>query len=288
MCTGFFVSARYGLMLLMNILYNYVINGAFEHRMSPLDRGLSYGDGVFRTFKVLSGQPIDWELHYQKLVNDCSVLGIVCPSAELLTNDLAMLFDEKLSGVAKIIITRGEGERGYAPPAVTSPTRIVIKSELPQYPAQNFNQGVKLYQCNTRLAHQPLLAGVKHLNRLENVLARAEWQAPEFVDGVVMDYEDSVIECTSANIFIRVGDVLMTPELSACGVAGVTRQKILELAGALSLTAVVKKIALADILYADEMVICNSLYGAWQVNTFQNKTWQVGALASDLRRLLNA
>jgi 4-amino-4-deoxychorismate lyase len=274
-------------MVMMNIQYNYVINGGFEHRMSPLDRGLSYGDGVFRTLKVLSGSPVDWVMHYQKLLSDCSAIGIVCPSPELILNDIDLLFKSEETGVVKIIITRGEGERGYAPPAVTSPTRIVLRSELPQYPSEYFNHGVKLFSCNTILSSQPKLAGVKHLNRLENVLARSEWQGPEYVDGVMLDAQGNVIECTSANIFIRIDKTLMTPDLSNSGVAGVTRQRILDIAESLLLTPVIKTLKLTDVLYSDEMVICNSLYGAWQVRDFQTKHWQVGDLARNLRRLLN-
>ena len=275
-------------MLNMNIQYNYVINGGFEHRLSPLDRGFSYGDGVFRTLKVLSGQPMEWALHYQKLLGDCSALGIVCPSAELLQSDLGLLFGEADSGVAKIVITRGEGERGYAPPAVTSPTRVVLKSPLPTYPSQHFDEGVKLYACNTRVSHQPLLAGVKHLNRLENVLARSEWQDPECVDGVMLDADGYVVECTSANLFIRAKHTLITPALTRCGVAGVTRQRVLDFAPVLSLSPVVKPVTLDELLQADEVMICNSLYGAWQVRAFQQQRWPAGRLAVDVRRLLSA
>lgn len=272
----------------MNIQYNYVINGGFEQRLSPLDRGLSYGDGVFRTFKVLSTEPVDWELHYHKLRHDCTALGIVCPTPELLLNDLELLFDEVKSGIAKIIITRGEGERGYAPPAVTLPTRVVLRSSLPQYPSHYFTEGVSLYACNTKLSHQPLLAGVKHLNRLENVLARSEWQSPDYVDGLMLDVTGHVIECTSANLFIRKGDTLMTPSLDQCGVSGVTRARILDLASALLLSPKVSALKLSDIFDADEMVICNSLYGAWQVRAFQQREWVKGTLAEDIRRLLQA
>lgn len=270
----------------MNIQYNYVINGGFEQRLSPFDRGLSYGDGVFRTFRVLSSMPQDWDLHYSKLRDDCCALGIVCPAPELLLNDLTLLFGEHKSGVAKIIITRGEGERGYAPPAVTTPTRIVLRSFFPQYPSHYLTEGVNLYACITRLSHQPLLAGVKHLNRLENVLARAEWQSPDYVDGVMLDNIGNVIECTSANIFVRKGDMVFTPPLDQCGVSGVTRGRILEVLPKLSLCPAIKVLKIDDVTEADEMVICNSIYGAWQVRAYQQRIWTMGSLAYDLRRLL--
>lgn len=270
----------------MNRRHTYLINGGAEDAMSPLDRGLSYGDGVFRTFKVVDCLPVNWPIQYQKLVADCGAIGIVCPSAELLIAEIQMLFDLDEIAVAKIIITRGIGERGYAPPAVTTPTRIVIKSLMPDYPASHFNEGVALYTCRTPVANQPMLAGIKHLNRLENVLARAECRDPSFVDGVMMDVDGNVIECTSANLFVRIGSHLYTPDLSKAGVAGVTRQRILDIAHYLHLIAEIKVLGLQEVLTADEVVICNSLYGAWQVRRIANQVWPTGKLASEIRELL--
>ena len=117
----------------MDHTHTYLINGDFNQAISPLDRGFAYGDGIFRTMVMRSGLPVNWPLHYQKLVADCAAIGIVCPSAELLMSDFLQLFsiediDSKKQEVAKIMITRGEGERGYKPPAVTTPTRVIIRS----------------------------------------------------------------------------------------------------------------------------------------------------------------
>lgn len=274
----------------------YLINGSFDQTISPLDRGFAYGDGVFRTMLMRNGLPDFWPTHYQKLVADCSAIGIVCPSAELLMSDLQQLFSVDEIAVAKIIITRGEGTRGYTPPAITAPTRVVIKSKMPDYPQDNFSVGVNLCICNTRLAIQPKLASIKHLNRLENVLARMEWQdanvASGIVEGILLDMEDHVIECTSANIFARFGDKLVTPDLSFCGIAGITRQHILDIAHTLSLAPIVEKFDLNKLYQADEMIISSSLYGAWQVLSIQNlenipqQTWPSSHLAAQLRSAL--
>ena len=273
----------------------YLINGSFDDAISPLDRGFAYGDGVFRTLVMRNGIPDYWHSHYQKLVADCSAIGIVCPSAELLMDDLQQLFllDELM--VAKIIITRGEGNRGYTPPAITAPTRVMIKSNLPEYPEVHFTEGVHLCVCETRLATQPKLAGIKHLNRLENVLARMEWQdaniANGIVEGVMLDMEDAVIECTAANIFARFGDTLITPALNSCGIAGITRQRILDIAHTLSLKTFIERLDLNKLYSADEMIICSSLYGAWQVRSIQQanieqKSWPAGKLAANIRAAL--
>jgi len=266
--------------------HSYLINGSFDNLLSPFDRGFAYGDGVFRTFVMRDGMPDNWPLHYQKLVADCAVINIVCPSAELLMSDLQKLFFPDETAVVKIIVTRGEGEHGYTPPPITMPLRVVIKSALPRYPEENFNQGVRLQICNARLASQPKLAGVKHLNRLENVLARMEWNDPTFAEGLMLDTNDDVIECTSANIFARFGDTLMTPQLHQCGVAGVTRQRIIDVAYTLSLKIAVETFKLEKLLSADEVIICNSLYGAWQVKEIRQKTWLSESLAADIRAAL--
>jgi 4-amino-4-deoxychorismate lyase len=271
--------------------HSYLINGSFDQAISVFDRGFSYGDGVFRTMKIRNGLPVSWPFHYQKLVADCAAIGIVCPSAELLMGDLQKLFEkelfsEDLTQVAKIIITRGEGERGYAPPVITVPTRVVIKSSLPQYAESNYDKGVQLHVCDIKLAAQPKLAGIKHLNRLENVLARMEWREEFIFDGLLLDQAGNVIECTMSNVFARFGSELLTPDLSLCGVSGITRQRILGLGGVLGLNVGVKSLTLAQILQADEIIICNSLFGAFQVIQINNKTWPQQDLAVKIRAVV--
>ena len=268
--------------------HSYLINGSFEQAISVFDRGFSYGDGVFRTMKIHNGLPVSWPFHYQKLVADCAGIGIVCPSAELLMSDLQKLFEQELfsdntTQVAKIIITRGEGERGYAPPVITVPTRVIIKSEFPHYAASNYERGVQLHVCNIRLAAQEKLAGIKHLNRLENVMARMEWREDYIFDGLLLNNTGNVIECTTSNVFIRYGNEMITPDLSMCGVSGITRQRILGLGGVLGLAILIKSVTLEQLLQADEVIICNSLFGAFQVTAIDNKVWPLQNLATKIR-----
>ena len=276
----------------MDYTHTYLINGDFNQAISPLDRGFAYGDGIFRTMVMRGGLPVNWPLHYQKLVADCAAIGRVCPSAELLMSDFLQLFsiediDSKKQEVAKIMITRGEGERGYKPPAVTTPTRVIIRSAMPQYAKESYAGGVQLHVCNTRLSSQVKLAGVKHLNRLENILARMEWRDEGVFDGVLLDQQGNVIECTMSNIFARFDKVLVTPDLSECGVAGITRQRICDVSSALNLTAEVAPLSLSRMLQADELIICNSLYGVFQVSKIGDTTWGQQALAKTFRNLLS-
>ena len=276
-------------MLAMQIKHTSLVNGSFSAPISPLDRGFAYGDGVFRTIKIINGLPEHWPMHYQTLFADCSAIGIVCPSADTFISDFKKIFDvDEFSAVVKIIVTRGEGERGYNPPAITMPMRVMIKSSMPDYPEVNFSEGVELHLCDTRIAHQPKLAGIKHLNRLDNVLARMEWHDPKVAEGVMLDMEGNVIECTAANIVARYGDTLITPKLDQCGVAGITRKQILAHAKRLELNTAIERMNLKDLHSADEVVICNSLFGAWQVRKLAGQQWAKQSLAEKLRKALHA
>jgi len=271
----------------MQSQHDYLVNGRRESSISPFDRGFAYGDGVFRTLSTKGGQVLSWRRHLIRLQTDCNALGIVCPSEEVLLADIAKLLTGAEDCVIKIIITRGESERGYAVPPLAQPTRVVIKAMFPAYPEQYFSDGVALHLCQTRLAHQPRLAGIKHLNRLENVLARMEWVDAQVADGLLLDLDGNVIECTMSNLFIRLGDTLITPDLSRCGVAGITRERILEIAPDLGYTAEIKHVRLSELMDADEILICNSLYGAWNVRRLADRIWPLGVLAAKLREKLS-
>jgi len=260
-----------------------MINGKREACLSPLDRGFSYGDGVFRTFPVKNNVPVNWDRHYTRLRDDCNALRIVCPLASVLLNDIEHLCQGLDACAVKIIVTRGESGRGYAVPPLAQPSRVVIRSPMPDYPVGNSHHGVALHLCETRLGLQPALAGIKHLNRLENVLARMEWLDPALAEGLMLDAAGYVIEGTMSNVFMRLGSRVLTPDLSECGVAGVTRQRILELLPTLGYTVAIEKIPLDVVYTADEVVICNSLLGVWQVRYLTGHRWPEGGLATTLR-----
>lgn len=265
--------------------HQFLINGKPDAALTPLDRGFAYGDGVFRTMPVRQGQPIGWRRHYRKLNDDCNALSIVCPSEELLLSDIERLASQE-DCVIKIVVTRGESARGYAVPPLAQPSRSVMKSSLPSYPHHYATEGVRLHLCKLRLGAQPRLAGIKHLNRLENVLARMEWRDKQIADGLLMDMAGNVIECTMSNIFMRQGQHIVTPDLSQCGVSGVTRERLIELLPSLGYTVEAAAFGLDALLQADEVIICNSLFGIWQVRQLESHTWQAGKLAEQLRPLL--
>jgi 4-amino-4-deoxychorismate lyase len=264
-----------------------LVNGAVTNSVAALDRGLAYGDGVFRTLAIRKGKPQYWPLHFRKLAHDCAALSIPCPPQEVLAGELNQLARESPDCAAKIIITRGTGVRGYAPPVPASPTRIVLSAGLPEHPVEFARNGIRVHICSTRVSIQPRLAGVKHLNRLENVLARAEWDDPAVGEGLVLDADDHVVSGTMSNLFIVEDGGLITPELSRCGVAGVTRERIMSAAKIHKVSCREESVSRARFFEAQEAMVVNSLIGVWQVRFCGGTTWQAGAIAARVREWLD-
>ena len=242
-----------------------LINGAPGNTINAEDRGLAYGDGVFRTLRMQAGRPFCWERQFAKLQRDCSAIRISCPSALVLSSELQQLGKTQAEGVGKIIITRGVSTRGYAPAAQSEATRIVSVTHAAAYPADYAKQGVRVHVCKMRLGHQLLLAGIKHLNRLENVLAASEWQDKDMPEGLLSDMSGNVISGTRSNLFMLRGNILYTPNLSRCGVAGVQRDRVMDWAKQHGVTCNVADFHMDELLGADEIFLVNSVFGLWPV-----------------------
>ncbi len=245
-----------------------LVNGLPSGSVNAEDRGLSYGDGVFRTLQIRRGAPASWLRHYFKLKRDCDALKIICPPIDLLFAELQSLCASQQDCVAKIIITRGVGQRGYAPTACEDATRIISISATPRYDPNYFSAGIALHVCQLKLGHQPLLAGIKHLNRLENVLAARECQEANFPEGLLEDECGLVISGTRSNLFVLHGGTLYTPDLSQCGVAGVQRERVIAWADKHGLPCIIKQINMDELLNADEIFMVNSVFGLWPVREF--------------------
>ena len=256
------------------------VNSQPSDCIKALDRGLMYGDGVFRTLLVRNGRLLDWPRHYAKLQSDCSALGIQCPLEAVLAGEAEEITRAEPDCVLKIVVTRGEGRRGYAISDNVDPTYILITSVTPSYPDHYYTNGVKVHQCTLRLSHQPRLAGVKHLNRLENVLARQEWDDPQIAEGLLMDQAGNVIEGTMSNVFMFLENALWTPDLSQCGVAGVQRDRIIEAAKSINIPVIIEAIPMARLLQAEELFLCNSIFGIWPVEEFAGKSWHPGQITA--------
>lgn len=265
-----------------------LVNGIPGNTISIRDRGLLYGDGVFRTLRLFRGTAQHWPLHYQKLQHDCHALGIACPGFELLSAELDGLLASHPDGVVKLIVTRGMGMRGYVPTKGIESTRIWDVSPLPQYPSDNVTRGVKARICDVRLSIQPKLAGIKHLNRLENVLAAAESDDAEIAEGLMLDAEGHVVEGTRTNLFLVAQGKLVTPELSRCGVAGVQRERVMAWAARHDVSLEVRDVSQDEVLQADELFLVNSVIGLWPVRELQRRQWNAFPLATVIARYLES
>lgn len=262
-----------------------LVNGIAGNTISIRDRGLLYGDGVFRTIRATKGRARCWSLHYLKLQHDCQKLDIACPDEALLLAELDQVLANHSDGIVKLIVTRGEGARGYTPPLDALPTRIWDFSPLPDYPTEWVVRGVKAHVCELRLSAQPRLAGIKHLNRLENVLAAAELQDAQTLDGQVaegllLDAEGHLIEGTRSNLFMVSQGHLITPDLSSCGVAGIQRGRVMAWALQHGVRLQVRNFTLYEALQADELFLVNSVIGLWPVCELQGRRWEAFPLAA--------
>ena len=259
-----------------------IVDGIPQETIPATDRGFAYGDGVFRTLALRDGKPRFWARHYAKLSSDCAALGFSCPSRDVFERDIALIASGSAEAAIKIVVTRGSGQRGYRHPEVCRPLRVVFSSPMPTYPGINVQTGVNARICSTRLGDQPLLAGVKHLNRLEQVLARGEWTDPALAEGLMLDGGGNVICGTMSNLFIVEGQALSTPALDRCGVAGVTRAVLIEEAGRRGIACNVEAVPLLRVMDADALVLSNSIFGVWSVKSLEGHEYVGSALATSM------
>lgn len=246
------------------------------------DRGLLYGDGLFETLCVRGGRIRLLARHLQRLAWSCDRLGIVIPDGEALRGELLSAAQTLGDGILKLIVTRGAGGRGYRPARDMQPTLRLTSHALPDYPPEWRRDGIRVRWCETRLGRNPALAGMKHLNRLEQVMARREWDDPAIVEGLMRDSEGNVIEGTMTNLFCVAGDRLLTPSLDACGVAGVMRAWLLDAAAECGLDCREANLQPNAVAAADELLLCNSVAGIWPVSELAGRSRPVGPVTRQL------
>lgn len=246
------------------------VNGIIDAQVSPLDRGFTYGDGVFETCKLHNAKIPLWDLHKDRLLNSCAKLSIPV-ALDVIESQLESLItilavEDSRNAVVKITVTRGQSGRGYRFLDAIEPTIVIGIFSVLTYPPTNFSEGVSVRLCKQRLSCNSSLAGLKHLNRLEQVLARSEWQDDSIAEGILLDTQNNLIEAVFSNIFLISNGQLQTPDLSEAGVAGVMRRFIIEtIAPKVGLKVEIKKLSLDELLNADAVFLCNSLYGIWPV-----------------------
>ena len=262
------------------------INGKIQYSLASSDRGLAYGDGLFETIRIASGKPTFAQLHWQRLISGCERLGISL-DREILEREVHAFLRTfgANNHILKVIITRGSGGRGYSPEGCSHTTRCLSLHPLPNRKKDPALSGARVMSCQLRLG-QSVLAGMKHLNRLEQVLARAEWQGAEWDEGLVCDFDGYLVEGTMSNLFIITkSGRLLTPELSRCGVSGVCREYIINKANDFGLSVAVGRYRLNELDIA-EMFLCNSVNGVWPVVEYDDNHWGIGPVTCRIRDFL--
>ena len=262
------------------------INGEPAQFLDAADRGLQYGDGLFETIAVFDSHPQLLELHLARLGRGVEKLKFPAINLAQLESEIRLAATSMNKGVLKLILTRGVTPRSYRPPEHTQPTRILYSGAWPTYPGSNSRQGVRARVCQQRLAIQPALAGIKHLNRLEQVLARAEWSDPDVAEGIMLDMEGRLVCGSMSNLYLVHDRKLSTPSLHRCGVYGVMREQVRSACQSLDLAWDEKDLSLQDALDADEVFLSNALIGLWPVRELEERSYSDHPVCRELQEHL--
>ena len=228
------------------------------------NRGLHYGDGLFETMRVHGGALPLWPQHLARLREGAERLGITLPEVAFLEAQITALAAGVDAGVLKLLLTRGDGGRGYAPPDDALPVWQLGLHPLP--PAAR--TGLHLQVCQTRLAIQPALAGIKHCNRLEQVLARREVVLAGGDEGLMQDGDGRVVSATAANLLVFREGRWLTPSVQRCGVAGVLRGRLLA-----QDWVTIAEVSLGDVESSDALALCNAVRGILPVLSLEARHW---------------
>jgi len=266
---------------------NSLINGIASDYLNINDRSIHYGDGLFETILCSNNKLYYWSQHYQRLQASAEKLKIACPQEQLLLDDITKLIDNNKAGskpgfiseaayAIKVIVSRGAGERGYKFSKNTTASRFVflsgLEADYSSFLSKRLLSG-ELFICKQQVSINENLAGLKHLNRLENVMARNESKAGH-IDGLMLNANQHVIEGSMSNLFAIKDKQLLTPDLSLSGVNGITRGIIIELASKSNIKTSVINLTIDHLSCMDELFISNSLIGMKSVTKLRDSLYK--------------
>jgi 4-amino-4-deoxychorismate lyase len=260
-----------------------LVNGEISTLVTTTNRGLNFGDGLFETLVVHHGRPRRWQGHMDRLGVGCERLGLTMPPQSILLREVQTVSAGLSNAVVKIIICRGGLSKSYLPPQGEEPVRIVSAERFPDGIARLARKGARARICELRLAIQPALGGMNHLNRLEQVLASAELREKGVREGILLDREGHVTCAVGANIFLISEDRLLTPRLDLCGVRGVVRNHILAGFGA---RCEQRRVTLDMLQEADEIFICNTVKGIVPLTAVDDQEFAIGPVTRELQNWL--
>jgi len=264
-----------------------LINGIASGYVSVTDRGLHYGDGVFETIACIGNHPVFIQQHLNRMESGARKLKIHFPDRQLFLDDInCLLRGNNSNSIIKLILTRGGGKRGYRYEKRQVPTRICMLSAWPDYVAHWREHGIATRFCQTQVSTNPQLAGIKSLNRLDSVLASSEL-GPAFNEGFLSDIEGNVIEGSMSNIFIVTNDTLVTPDLSRCGVNGIMREQIIDIAHNNNIKVETRNITKDELLESREIFISNSVIGACVVKQLEQQFYNIDTMTRTINKILD-
>ncbi len=266
------------------------INGERAESLSALDRGLHYGDGVFETIACTHGRPRLLSLHLARLALGCARLRLPAPAAQRLRAGIEQAAAQADRSIVKLLLTRGIAVgRGYGVSGEQG-SWLVIRYPWPEEDPALARAGVRVRTAVTRLGENPALAGLKHLNRLEQILARNEDTAVEAEEALMLSHSGKLISGTMSNVFLVDGVGgrlrLRTPDLALCGVAGVMRRVLLREAAREGIPVSECPLTPADLDAAAEVFLTNARIGIWPVRSIDGRALAPGPLTRDLQARL--
>jgi 4-amino-4-deoxychorismate lyase len=264
----------------------WLVDGEQSTTLAISDRGLAYGDGLFETIAIRNGACRFMHAHIERLQRGCERLAIPAPDPAQLQREAAALITATncAHGTLKIIITRGSGPRGYAfAAAAVVPSRIVGISVGTR---DAVHDGVRIRFCDTPVSRNPALAGIKSLNRLAQVMARAEWHEPNIAEGLMTDDRGNLIGGTMTNLFIVRNGNLRTPPVTDCGIAGIMRSKVIASATQLGLNVDEMYFSRRELENATEIFLTNCLIGLWPVHAIETLEFTTGPITQQIKSAL--
>lgn len=263
------------------------VNGRAGGSLSPAERGLHYGDGLFETIACLEGRPRFLGLHLERLGRGCARLGIAGPSPAELRREILAVAAGAGRAVVKVLLTRGPAAaRGYGTTGAEQPTRLTLRYPWEEEDPRLGAQGVRVRTAALRLAESPALAGLKHLNRLEQVLARREWSDAGIAEALMFSSGGRLISGVMSNVFLVQDGTLRTPRLDRCGVAGIMRQVVLREAARAGIACEETGVDAADLAGASELFLTNALVGVRPVCAVDGRACERGVVTRELQRRL--
>jgi 4-amino-4-deoxychorismate lyase len=261
-----------------------LVNGRPTQGVSPVDRGLHFGDGLFETLACRRGRPRFLALHMDRLLQGCERLRIEPGPVDTIRAEIEQLAHRTDAAIVKLIVTRGDAlARGYAPAGGERATRIALRYSWPLEESGSWHAGVRIGLGSMQLGENAALAGMKHTNRLEQVLAQAEREARQLRELLLFSSSGFLVGGTTTNVFLVQDNEIMTPKLERCGIAGVMRRVVMREARRCGILIDERELTMGDLEQSQEIFLTNARIGIWPVNALEARELAVGPITQRLQ-----